>query len=116
MYIPVLILKARKFALLFTLGSLFFVLSFMFLWGPIAYLKHTFSRERLWLTITYAFTLIITLYCALHLQSTPFTILGAVGQIITLLWSVVSSIPGGTTGIGMFSKIFSRSVGSTLPI
>ncbi|KAF5270646.1 hypothetical protein FQA39_LY01384 [Lamprigera yunnana] len=116
MYIPVLILKARKFALLFTLGSLFFVLSFMFLWGPAAYLKHSFSRERLWLTITYGLTLSATLYFALHLQSTPLTILGAVGQIIALLWSVVTSVPGGSTGVGFFTKIFSRSVGSTLPI
>ncbi|KAB0791884.1 hypothetical protein PPYR_12576 [Photinus pyralis] len=116
MYIPVLILKARKFALLFTLGSVFFVLSFMFLWGPVAYLKHSFTRERIWLTVTYVFTLGVTLYCALHLQSTPFTVLGAVGQIITLLWSVVASVPGGATGVGVFSKIFSKSVGATLPI
>ncbi|KAK4874118.1 hypothetical protein RN001_013478 [Aquatica leii] len=116
MYIPVLILKARKFALLFTLGSLFFVLSFTFLWGPVAYLKHSFSKERLWLTITYGLTLFLTLYFALHLQSTPLTILGAVGQIITLLWSVVSSIPGGSTGISFFTKIFSKSVSNTLPI
>ncbi|KAK5641652.1 hypothetical protein RI129_010199 [Pyrocoelia pectoralis] len=116
MYIPVLVLKARKFALLFTLGSLFFLLSFMFLWGPIAYLKHSFTRERIWLTLTYGFTLVATLYCALHLQSTPFTVLGAVGQIITLLWSVIASVPGGATGVSVFSKIFSKSVGATLPI
>ncbi|KAF5291454.1 hypothetical protein FQR65_LT01765 [Abscondita terminalis] len=116
MYIPVLILKARKFSLLFTLGSIFFVLSFTFLWGPVAYLKSAFSRERLWLTVTYVLTLSFTLYFALHLQSTPLTILGAVGQIISLLWSVVSSVPGGSTGISFFTKIFSRSVSSTLPI
>uniref|UniRef100_T1ITE4 Uncharacterized protein n=1 Tax=Strigamia maritima TaxID=126957 RepID=T1ITE4_STRMM len=33
-YIPFLILKARKFALLYTLGSLFFLMSFGMLWGP----------------------------------------------------------------------------------
>lgn len=118
MYIPVLLFKARKFALLFTLGSLFFVISFFFLWGPMAYLKHMFSRERIVLTLTYGGTLFATLYCALHLQSTPFTVLFAVGQIISLLWTVVSNIPGGTTGLSFFSQIFRRSVsgGSTLPI
>jgi hypothetical protein len=99
MYVPVLLFKARKFALLFTLGSLFFVLSFFFLWGPLAYLKHMFSRERLLLTVLYGGTLIATLYCALHLQSTPFTLLCAVGQIVSLLWTVIANIPGGTSGL-----------------
>jgi hypothetical protein len=116
MYVPVLLFKARKFALLFTLGSLFFVLSFFFLWGPLAYLKHMFSRERLLLTVLYGGTLIATLYCALHLQSTPFTLLCAVGQIVSLLWTVIANIPGGTSGLSFFSKMFSRSVGNTLPI
>ncbi|XP_060522891.1 uncharacterized protein LOC132699916 [Cylas formicarius] len=118
MYIPVLLFKARKFALLFTLGSLFFILSFFFLWGPLAYLKHMFTRERIFLTLTYGGTLFATLYCALHLQSTPFTVLFAVGQIISLLWTVIANIPGGSSGISFFTKIFSRSVsgGSALPI
>jgi hypothetical protein len=116
MYVPVLLFKARKFALLFTLGSLFFVLSFFFLWGPLAYLKHMFSRERLLLTVLYGGTLIATLYCALHLQSTPFTLLCAVGQIVSLLWTVIANIPGGTSGLSFFSKMFSRSVSNTLPI
>ncbi|XP_056633026.1 uncharacterized protein LOC130442712 [Diorhabda sublineata] len=116
MYIPVLLFKARKFALLFTLGSTFFVLSFFFLWGPIAFLKHMFAKERLLVTITYGGTLTATLYCALHLQSTPFTILFAVCQIISLLWTVIANIPGGSTGLSMMSKMFTRSSGSTLPI
>ncbi|XP_018561266.1 protein transport protein sft2 [Anoplophora glabripennis] len=116
MYIPVLLFKARKFALLFTFGSTFFVMSFFFLWGPMAFLKHMFAKERLLLTLTYGGTLVATLYCALHLQSTPFTVLFAAGQIISLLWTVIVNIPGGTAGISFFSKMFSRSVGNTLPV
>ncbi|XP_019880400.2 uncharacterized protein LOC109608414 [Aethina tumida] len=116
MYIPVLLFKARKFALLFTLGSIFFVLSFFFLWGPIAYLKHMFTRERIFLTLTYGGTLFATLYCALHLQSTPFTVLFAVGQIVSLLWTVISNVPGGTTGLSFISGMFKRSASSALPI
>ncbi|XP_023023006.1 uncharacterized protein [Leptinotarsa decemlineata] len=117
MYIPVLLFKARKFSLLFTLGSTFFVLSFFFLFGPLAFLKGMFAKERLFLTMTYGGTLVATLYCALHLQSTPFTVLFAIGQIISLLWTVIASIPGGTAGLSFFSKMFSRSVSSsTLPI
>ncbi|XP_022908771.1 uncharacterized protein [Onthophagus taurus] len=116
MYIPVLLFKARKFSLLFTLGSLFFIMSFSFLWGPMAHLKHMFSRERLLLTLIYGTTLVGTLYFALHLQSTPFTVLFAVGQIVTLLWTVISSIPGGATGLSFFSKMFSKTVSTTLPV
>ncbi|CAH1116255.1 unnamed protein product [Phaedon cochleariae] len=116
MYIPVLLFKARKFALLFTLGSIFFVMSFLFLYGPVSFLKTMFAKERLLLTLSYGGTLFATLYCALHLQSTPFTVLFAVGQIISLLWTVIASIPGGTAGISFFSKMFSRSVSSTLPV
>lgn len=104
-YVPVLILKARKFALLFTLGSLFFILSFFFLWGPWSYLKHMFSKERLFLTFTYGGTLFATLYCALHLMSTPLTVLCAVGQIISLFWTVLANVPGGTTGTWLLQKI-----------
>ncbi|CAH0564171.1 unnamed protein product [Brassicogethes aeneus] len=116
MYIPLLLFKARKFALLFTLGSLFFVLSFFFLWGPMAYLKHMFTREKIILTLSYGGTLFATLYCALHLQSTPFTVFFAVGQIVSLLMTVVSNIPGGSAGLSFFGSMFRRTASSTLPI
>ncbi|XP_065156108.1 uncharacterized protein [Atheta coriaria] len=116
MYIPVLLFKARKFSLLFTLGSFFVILSLSFLWGPVAYLKYMFSRERVFLSIAYGSTLFATLYCAMHLQSTPLTVLFAVGQVISLLWTVIANIPGGTTGLSFFGKLFSRSVSQTLPI
>lgn len=92
------------------------IFSFSFLWGPLTYLKYMFSRERICLTLLYGATLISTLYCALHLQSTPLTVLCAVGQVVTLLWTIVSGVPGGSTGIKFFSKIFSRTVTTTLPV
>ncbi|XP_014210959.1 vesicle transport protein SFT2C isoform X1 [Copidosoma floridanum] len=46
LYVPVLLLKARKFALLYSLGSLFFLMSFAFLWGPMNYMRSLFSKER----------------------------------------------------------------------
>ncbi|XP_061705127.1 uncharacterized protein LOC133516293 isoform X1 [Cydia pomonella] len=116
LYIPILILQARKFALLFTLGSLFFILSFSFLYGPWSHLKSLFSKERALTTLLYGSTLIATLYCALHLQSTPLTIVCAVLQVIALLWMMMGSIPGGSTGARFFGNMFKSSVSSTLPI
>lgn len=82
---PMILVKSRKFAALFTLGSVFSlgrcvnlvrersldgktsfcVHSFSFLWGPWAHLRHLFSRERIPFTAVYAGTIVATLYCAL---------------------------------------------------
>ncbi|CAD6227560.1 GSCOCG00001244001-RA-CDS [Cotesia congregata] len=115
-YVPVLLLKARKFALLYSLGSVFFLMSFCFLWGPISYLKSLFTLEKRCFTLSYFLTLAGTLYFALHLQSTPLTVLCAVLQIIALLSFLVSHIPGGTTGLMFFGRMFKSSVKPTLPI
>ncbi|XP_015607967.1 protein transport protein SFT2 isoform X1 [Cephus cinctus] len=115
-YIPVLLLKARKFALLYSLGSLFFLMSFCFLWGPMNYLKSLFTVERRCFTMTYFGTLFGTLYFALHLQSTPLTVLCAVLQLIAMLSFLVSHIPGGTTSLMFFTRMFKSSVSSTLPV
>ncbi|XP_012275495.1 protein transport protein sft2 [Orussus abietinus] len=115
-YIPVLLLKARKFALLYTLGSLFFLMSFCFLWGPISYLKSLFTAERRCFTISYFVTLLSTLYFALHLQSTPLTVLSAVLQLIAMLSFLVSRIPGGMMGLSLFTRMFKSSVSSSLPV
>ena len=69
LYVPVIVLKARKFALLFSLGSLFTLGSFSFLWGPCNHIKHLFGKERLPFTSVYLGTLFATLYFALGLQS-----------------------------------------------
>lgn len=119
-YIPFLLLKARKFALLFSMGSLFTMSGFSFLWGPYSHFKHLISRERLPFTFTYTLTLTLTLYFAMGLQNYILTVMAAVCQVLALLWFVVSYIPGGQTGLRFFSRIctslFSRTARSSLPI
>ncbi|KAG4066871.1 hypothetical protein HA402_012938 [Bradysia odoriphaga] len=115
-YIPVLILKARKFSLLFSLGSLFFILSFCFLSGFMAFFKQAFSRSRLTVSLCYASSLLATMYFAMFAQSTAFTVLFAVAQIITLLLMIMAEIPGGTSGLKFFGSMFKSKVSSTLPI
>ncbi|XP_054164615.1 uncharacterized protein LOC128962276 [Oppia nitens] len=116
LYIPVLVFKARKFALLFTLGSLFIVLSFSVLWGPISHMKHLFSKERLPFTLTYFGSLITTLYFALKVQSTLFTAIFALIQVIALIWYVMSYLPGGQTGLMFFTKIATKAAAKSLPV
>ncbi|XP_018897211.2 uncharacterized protein [Bemisia tabaci] len=120
MLIPVLLLKARKFALLFSLGSLFFLFSFSFLWGPLAHLQGLCARDRLPFSAAYVSTLLATLYGALWLQSAAFTVLMAVLQLIALVWFLFTAIPGGQSGLSFMTRFFSsavtRSVSRTLPV
>ncbi|XP_034474051.1 protein transport protein SFT2 [Drosophila innubila] len=112
LYIPVLMLKP-KFALLFTLGSLFFIISFCFLIGFQAFFKQMFSKPRLLTSISYSACLTITLYFALVAKSTAFTVLFAVAQIITLLFMLLGMVPGGATGLKFFGQLFKSSVSSS---
>jgi hypothetical protein len=66
-------LKPRKFALLFTFGSLMVFGSLAMIRGPQAYLQYLTSRERLPFTVAYFVAAALTLYCALHLQSAVLT-------------------------------------------
>ncbi|XP_071147565.1 uncharacterized protein [Mytilus edulis] len=120
LYIPLLILKARKFAVLYTLGSLFIISSFSLLWGPMNHFKHLFSVERLPFTTAYFGSMLATLYFSLWLRSTVFTVIFAVIQILAFVWYIVSYIPGGQTGLKFFSKIFysvaSKTASKTLPV
>lgn len=92
----------------------YFDFSFAFLWGPINYLKHIFSMERLPFTAVYISSLLTTLYCSLWLKNTPFTALSAIVQIIALIWFLVSYIPGGQSGLFFFRKVFSSAVTNTV--
>ena len=112
--LPFLLLKARKFSLLFTLGSLFLILSFSFLWGPFNHAKHLFSKERLLFTSTYFGTLFLTLYFALVRHSTPLTVFCSILQILALFWFLFSYVPGGYTGINFVTKLCSSSLSTTI--
>jgi len=119
-FLPMLVINPRKFSLLFSLGSLFTISSFSFLWGPYNHITHLFSKERLPFTLVYFTTLIGTLYFAMGLQSAILTPIAAVLQVIALVWFVISYIPGGQTGLKFFTKLCSgfcrSSVNKNLPV
>lgn len=118
LYIPFLILKARKFSLLFSAGSLFTLAAFSFLWGPYESMSHLCSRARLPFTFAYVSTLSLTIYFAIIQQSTILTVPCAILQIVALLWYVLSSVPGGQRGLNFLTKICwkTASKASSLPI
>jgi hypothetical protein len=83
---PFILVKAKKFVILFTLGSVFSLGSFSFLWGPWNHIKHLLSCERLPFTAAYLGSIAGTLFSALWLKSTVLVIIFAIIQILALVW------------------------------
>ncbi|KAI6184615.1 Vesicle transport protein [Aphelenchoides bicaudatus] len=108
--LPMLVLNARKFAALNTLGSTFFIISFGFLWGPIAYAQFLFSAQRRYVTICYLSTVMLTLYTSVWLQSTLFTIICAILQGVSLFWYIMTYIPGGERGLRFITSLCTGQV------
>lgn len=81
-----------------------------------AFFKQAFSRPRLIQSMSYAGSLVATLYFAMWAQSTAFTVVFAVAQVITLLLMILGEIPGGSGGLRFFGSMFKSRMASTLPI
>ncbi|KAM6953897.1 vesicle transport protein SFT2C [Aplochiton taeniatus] len=116
LYAPLLLLYARKFALLWSLGSLFALVGAAILRGPSKLVGTPTPGAAV-----YFFSLGGTLYAALSLHSTILTALGAIVQIAVVVGYIVSLLPGGSAGIrfmgGMAASAIKRTVaGKTMPI
>ncbi|ULU05597.1 hypothetical protein L5515_014042 [Caenorhabditis briggsae] len=119
--IPVILVSTRKFAALNTLGSVLMLLSFAFLLGPKSYITHLASPQRRLVTVSYLSALFATLYSSLWLKSTIFTLVAAIFQGFTLVWYILSYVPGGERGLffmtSLFTSFLRRSTSTTvLPI
>lgn len=107
---PVLALKPRKFAVLWSLGSMLFIISFGVLQGPLNYLKHLLSSTRILFTVAYFGSIILTLVFSIGLKSTLLTILACIMQVVAALWYGVSYFPMGTQSLKFASRIGARQV------
>ncbi|AET41379.1 Sft2p Ecym_8084 [Eremothecium cymbalariae DBVPG len=103
MLFPMLAVKPRKFGLLWSMGSLLFVLAFGVLQGPVEYIKHLTSRDRLPFTLFFFTTASLTIYFAAFLKSSLLTIPCAILELVSVIYYAVSYFPFGTSGIRMFS-------------
>ncbi|XP_061835187.1 vesicle transport protein SFT2C [Nerophis lumbriciformis] len=118
LYAPLLLLYARKFALLWSLGSLFAIAAAAVLRGPSKLVAGLPTSPG---AAVYLCALGGTLYAALSLHSTALTALGAAAQVTAIVGYVVSLLPGGSAGIrfmgGMAASVIKRTVsGKTMPI
>lgn len=110
--LPLLALKPRKFAVLWTLGSVLFIVSFGVLQGPLNYLLHLVSPARLPFSIAYFGSIIMTLVFSIGMKSTILTIIAAIVQILAAIWYTVSYFPMGAQSLKFASRIGARQVTS----
>ncbi|XP_057282392.1 vesicle transport protein SFT2C [Pezoporus wallicus] len=114
LYVPLLLLRARKFALLWSLGSLCALGAAALLRGPARLLREP-SRGSL----LYLGALGGTLYAALALRSTLLTALGAAAQLGAAAAALLAALPGGAAGLGRLGGLVFAAVrrgGKALPV
>lgn len=114
MLLPVFVVRTRRFAALNTLGSLFFIVSFGFIWGPATYVNFLFSSPRQFVSGFYFLTIAATLFSSLWLKSTAITFFLAVLQGFALFWYLLSFLPGGEAGLRFITKAFTSTKTSKL--
>lgn len=109
---PVLSLKPRKFALLWSLGSIFFLVSFGVLQGVKPYLLHLFLSTRIIFTVVFVTSIILTLISSLSLKSTLLSIIFAVIQLLSAIWYTVSYFPMGKQTLNLAGSVARGQVDS----
>ncbi|GMR36965.1 hypothetical protein PMAYCL1PPCAC_07160, partial [Pristionchus mayeri] len=108
--LPVLLIQTRKFAALNTLGSAMLLASFVFIWGPLTYLSMLFDPSRRLVSVCYLSSVFATLYSSLWLKSYIFTIVASAFQLFSLVWFIMSSVPGGERGLRFMASLFGRLI------
>lgn len=114
LYAPLLLLRARKFALLWSLGSLCALAAAALLRGPARLLREPGRGSLLYLGALGG-----TLYAALGLRSTFLTALGAAAQLGTAAAALLTALPGGAAGLRRLAGLLSAALrrrGKTLPV
>ncbi|EEB06004.1 hypothetical protein SJAG_01027 [Schizosaccharomyces japonicus yFS275] len=112
---PTLVLRPRKFILLWTYGSILCVLAFAILIGFKAHFVQLVSSERLPTTLAYFLTLACTLVSTVKLHSTILSIVFGVMHLLALIAYIVAFFPFGARTVSLGSRIASRSLSNWLP-
>lgn len=102
---PVLSLKPRKFALLWSLGSILFLISFGVLQGVKAYMLHLFLSTRIIFTVVFVTSIVMTLVSSVGLKSTLLSIIFAVIQLLSAIWYAVSYFPLGKQTLNLAGTV-----------
>ncbi|KAK6459099.1 Got1/Sft2-like family-domain-containing protein [Scheffersomyces xylosifermentans] len=108
---PVLALRPRKFGLIWTMGSVLFVVSFGVLQGPYTYARHLLSPDRVLFTTIFFSSVLLTLYSAVILKSSILTVFTSIIEMLAVVYYTVSYFPFGATTLTWFTSYFVGYVG-----
>lgn len=112
---PVLLLRPRKFAVLWLLGLVLFLVLFGVLHASVlAYLVHLASPARLPFSLTFVGSIVLTLTLALKWHSLLLLLVFALVQLVAVVAYTVSYFPGGRSTLrfagGMASSMATNLV------
>jgi hypothetical protein len=108
-FLPVVLIFPAKFAISFSLGSLFFMTAFALMQGPWEWAKVVCSLERLPFTVSYFGSILGTLYACMIMKSYLLVVAFSCLQLTALAWYGMTYIPGGRNGLrylGMVVRSF----------
>ena len=112
--LPIIVVRPAKFAISFTSGSLFFMLAFMVLKGPMTHIKSMFTPEKAPFAALYLSSMLGTLWASLVARSYFLVMIASGAQICALLYYLVAGIPGGSQGVSIFLKGLGRMARAAL--
>ena len=105
LFLPVIVLRPHKFALLMTLGNLSIWLAIAFLRGPYEQLMELTALNRLPFTILFGGSIVMTFTAAMKRGGYLNVLLFTAVQFMALLWYVLSYFPGGYTAMWYTGKM-----------
>ena len=92
----------------YTLGNLCALCSTGFLMGPLKQCKNMFKARRIWATLLYLVSMVLTLVAALKWKDTMLTLVFMLLQMGALTWYCLSYIPFAQR---LAKKFFGSAVG-----
>ena len=96
--LPLVIISPKKFSFCFAVGSIFVLISFMFLVGTRNYITKLLDNKRIFISISFILSIFIGIGCSLGNHYFISLICSGV-QLISMVMFVLTFIPGGRAGI-----------------
>ncbi|ODQ47002.1 hypothetical protein PICMEDRAFT_68347 [Pichia membranifaciens NRRL Y-2026] len=115
-FFPVLSLKPKKFSLIWTIGSVLFLVAFAILNGPTNFFKHAISVERLPFTLSFVGSIVTTLLFSLVWKNNLLVIISCVIQAICSVYYTVSYFPYGRQGLRLTTGVARSQVENWLSV
>lgn len=105
LFFPILSLKPRKFSLIWTIGSILFLVSFSILNGFRNFFTHSITVQRFPFTLSFVGSIAATLVFSLLWKNSLLVILSGVTQLLCSLYYTVSYFPYGRQGLELTSGV-----------